>query len=450
FRVFQIYFVGVKPASKGGNTYNIYGNCSTSGEAPASSCTPPPPVTCEKTCEFVICESIPAGLVFNSSYPIYNSTTSCWMRLMIDDILIGSYYWSLLVQDTGGNYTVDTTGTSTDGELIYNTILKTAQRGVKVRIAQTYQDGGYPETTNLAANSNGNLEVRSLDFKQWYPGGILHTKSWAVDGKHFYVGSANFDWRALTQVKELGMAVFNCPCLAQDFTKLLDIYWDMGAPGAKIPQSWPDYYATSSYHERPTSVPQPSGSQAVYFSAAPPGFQSCGRESDIDAMVKLIDEAQERLDMAVMDYVRFMHSRWSHTNARAYAYMHSLQDISSQLQCVYSGGKCVRRGSIEVRFIQVPEMQYGNIPYSRVYHNKYFVTEKAVYVGTSNWTPDYWKYTAGIGMVIRADDSSQKSVIVDQFAKIFERDWNSDYTIPLSYFDNNGKWTNGSSTSSPL
>ncbi|PIO55635.1 hypothetical protein TELCIR_22977, partial [Teladorsagia circumcincta] len=67
-------------------------------------------------------------------------------------------------------------------------------------------------------------------------------------------------------VKELGMAAFNCPCLAQDFTKLLDIYWDMGAPGAKIPQSWPDSYATPSYHERPTSVPQSNGGQAVYFS----------------------------------------------------------------------------------------------------------------------------------------------------------------------------------------
>lgn len=30
--------------------------------------------------------------------------------------------------------------------------------------------------------------------------GILHTKAWTVDGKHLYVGSANFDWRSLTQV----------------------------------------------------------------------------------------------------------------------------------------------------------------------------------------------------------------------------------------------------------
>ncbi|KAK6060796.1 hypothetical protein COOONC_01546 [Cooperia oncophora] len=82
-----VYFVGVKPASKGGDTYNIYGNCSSS-EKPSNGCAPPPPVTCEKTCEFIICESIPAGLAFNSSYPIYNSTTNCWMRLMIEFIIL--------------------------------------------------------------------------------------------------------------------------------------------------------------------------------------------------------------------------------------------------------------------------------------------------------------------------------------------------------------------------
>ena len=30
--------------------------------------------------------------------------------------------------------------------------------------------------------------------------GILHTKAWTVDGQHLYVGSANLDWRSLTQV----------------------------------------------------------------------------------------------------------------------------------------------------------------------------------------------------------------------------------------------------------
>ena len=42
--------------------------------------------------------------------------------------------------------------------------------------------------------------MRSLDFPRWFGNGVLHTKMLLVDGKHFYVGSANFDWRALTQV----------------------------------------------------------------------------------------------------------------------------------------------------------------------------------------------------------------------------------------------------------
>lgn len=30
--------------------------------------------------------------------------------------------------------------------------------------------------------------------------GVLHTKFWIVDKKHIYIGSANMDWRSLTQV----------------------------------------------------------------------------------------------------------------------------------------------------------------------------------------------------------------------------------------------------------
>lgn len=41
--------------------------------------------------------------------------------------------------------------------------------------------------------------VRAVDMPQ-LTGGVLHTKFWLVDGTHLYVGSANMDWRSLTQV----------------------------------------------------------------------------------------------------------------------------------------------------------------------------------------------------------------------------------------------------------
>ena len=46
----------------------------------------------------------------------------------------------------------------------------------------------------------GLAEVRSLDLDRLIGDGILHSKMWLVDNIHVYLGSANMDWRSLTQV----------------------------------------------------------------------------------------------------------------------------------------------------------------------------------------------------------------------------------------------------------
>lgn len=43
------------------------------------------------------------------------------------------------------------------------------------------------------------VNVRRVNFGR-LTGGILHSKFWIVDRKHVFLGSANLDWRALTQV----------------------------------------------------------------------------------------------------------------------------------------------------------------------------------------------------------------------------------------------------------
>lgn len=44
-------------------------------------------------------------------------------------------------------------------------------------------------------------DVKYVDLER-LTGGIVHTKFWVVDGKHVYIGSANMDWRSLTQVPQ--------------------------------------------------------------------------------------------------------------------------------------------------------------------------------------------------------------------------------------------------------
>ena len=62
-----------------------------------------------------------------------------------------------------------------------------------------------PDVDTRMLQQLGAAEVRNLDFKKLVGAGILHTKLIVVDQRHFFVGSANMDWRALTQVKLLSL-----------------------------------------------------------------------------------------------------------------------------------------------------------------------------------------------------------------------------------------------------
>ena len=52
-------------------------------------------------------------------------------------------------------------------------------------------------------------EVRSIDFTELLKSGVLHTKLWIVDGVHAYVGSANMDYRSLTQATTMCLLTYS-------------------------------------------------------------------------------------------------------------------------------------------------------------------------------------------------------------------------------------------------
>lgn len=69
-------------------------------------------------------------------------------------------------------------------------------------------------------------------------------------------------------MKELGVAIFNCPCLASDMNKMMEIYWLMGAPKAKLPSRWPISLSTAYNKNSPLSVRLNNHQSAVYFSVS--------------------------------------------------------------------------------------------------------------------------------------------------------------------------------------
>lgn len=88
------------------------------------------------------------------------------------------------------------------GEEVFQAILKAGLSGkILVKITQNAPTHSQPNYDTDYLIKRKAAEVRSLNFAQLLGSGVLHTKVWIVDRKHFYVGSANMDWRSLSEVR---------------------------------------------------------------------------------------------------------------------------------------------------------------------------------------------------------------------------------------------------------
>ena len=88
----------------------------------------------------------------------------------------------------------------TQGQDIYNEIYNAHSRGIRIRVVQSTPTSVYKDIDSDILHKEGVIELRNLSMASFFNGGIVHTKLWIVDNKHFYIGSANMDFRSLTQV----------------------------------------------------------------------------------------------------------------------------------------------------------------------------------------------------------------------------------------------------------
>jgi len=406
-------------------------------------------------CGVTLVESIPEGIYTNGTGTM--RTFDAFQDLIINakhKIQIASSYWSLRASDTN---TDPTTEPSTrEGEFIYQLLLRRARDdGIKIQIAQNQNDSYMPDldTTELAALDN--VEVKSLNFTRLVGAGILHTKMMLVDGEHFYVGSNNFDWRSLTQVKEMGVLTANCPKLGADMEKLFSIYWMVGGDEAFIPDSWPAELDTNITRKSPLELT--SMDMSVYLSSSPRRLCTENRDTDFDSILKAINNAEKFVYVAVMDYfpvtiyqkdigyfpwidmalrdaaverkvdVRLLLSNWTSTRPEMLNYLESLTVISQPKKHI----------AIRGRYFKVPVSEsQAKIPFARVNHNKYIITDKEAIIMTSNWSADYFLYTGGIGFGFtpkvdtatnKTDPGAEGTRLHNQLRDVFVRDWTSPY-----------------------
>ncbi|KAJ4958261.1 hypothetical protein NE237_025372 [Protea cynaroides] len=132
-------------------------------------------------------------------------------------------YWQLIAQpenSQSGDYGYSEADMerfgANEGFQVYKSVENAADRNVHVRIVQ--HTGVYPDYTSESSNlalGRSNVENITLLFDDWWGSGIVHTKVWISDSKDVYIGSANNDWKSLTQVKEAGVYLVGCPKIAE-------------------------------------------------------------------------------------------------------------------------------------------------------------------------------------------------------------------------------------------
>ncbi|XP_068633790.1 5'-3' exonuclease PLD3-like isoform X2 [Battus philenor] len=421
--------------------------------AHVTSPTTPVTVQCTDECRLSLVESIPEGHMYPPNMT-HTPTKNVWLDLIDEaqtSIEIASFYWSLRFNEF---YPYNS---SIEGEQVFQALYAAgSKRKINLKIAQNWPSKSYPNIDTEYLVKKKAAQVRSLNFSKLLGNGVLHTKFWIVDRQHFYIGSANMDWRSLTQVKELGIVAYNCSCMATDLGKIFDVYWQLGETDAVVPDSWPESLATDINIQHPVNISDGQRSYGAYISSSPPQFSPAGRSNDDDVIVSIIESAERFIYISVMDYapaliythklkfwpkiddairaaalenkvqVRMLISWWKHSRPDEDYFLRSLAALSHSYPGV----------DIQVKRFVVPSTpDQDKIPFARVNHNKYMVTDQSALIGTSNWSGDYFTSTAGVSFVFQNyEDGPLHNVTQDirrELQDVFERDWSSPYAVPL-------------------
>ncbi|XP_010736554.2 phospholipase D4 [Larimichthys crocea] len=402
-------------------------------------------------CSMVLVESIPLHMKYKENVTIGIPLEKIWKDLIsmaTDQVDVVSFYWTLTGEDINVNSSSDIPGRD-----ILTGLGELPSRNVSVRVV-TSVPSVPTNSTDLKVLKQKGVHVRKVNFGRLMKG-VLHSKFWIVDRKHVFIGSANMDWRALTQVKELGVVIYNCSSLAKDLQKVFKSYWVMGQTNSSLPQPWPAEYNTAINKYHPLLVKTDNVSSSLYLTSSPPSFCPPSRTQDLEAILSAISEAQHYVNIAVMEYfptTRFEKPQryWSFIDdaIRTAAFEKKVkirmliscgQDSDPAmlpfLQSLASLDSPQKDINIQIKLYIVPVANQSDIPYSRVNHNKYMVTDKVAYIGTSNWSGDYFLTTAGVGLVISQHAPHpvwETEALQSQLKAVFDRDWHSKFAVHLA------------------
>lgn len=300
---------------------------------------------------------------------------------------------------------------------------RAAARGVHVRfLADAKFQSTYPETLARLDAWEG-MEVRTLDLSTT-TGGVLHAKFMLLDARYTCLGSANFDWRALEHIQELGVEL-DSAAVARAFTVVFDADWaraggePVAAEGVRA-----DVF--------PVELSVGDGALArVTPVFSPERLLPTGATWDLPRLVAAIDGARERVCLQLLSYQttdregRYfaeLESALRRAAARGCDVRLMLADWSKRKWTIEGLQSLQALPRVTVKLVTIPQAKEGFIPFARVAHAKYLVCDgKESWIGTSNWSREYFHESRNVGVMIESE------AVGKQLEAFFASGWESEY-----------------------
>lgn len=308
-------------------------------------------------------------------------------------------------------------------ERVIEALAAACARGVQVRflVADTFRDT-YPHVPARLAALEG-VTLRWIDFGD----GVMHAKYMVVDGREAFLGSPNFDFRAMTHIQELGVHVKS----AKVARATLDVFERDWHTAGGEPAPWPR--APQGMFPVTLELDESQGGGATRVT---PLFSPRGRLPDaglwdLPRLVAAIDGATRTVRAQVLTYDTIGYDRGYFPDLETALRSAAARGVRVQL-LVADWGK--RKGVVEdlqslaclenvdVRFAVIPEAARGHVPFARVVHPKLLVVDEALaWVGSSNWERTYFTTSRNAGLLLEG------AAVGARLAAWFDRTWGSEY-----------------------
>lgn len=277
-------------------------------------------------------------------------------------------------------------------------LVRAARRGVAVRfiIDATFLKRA-PKSIDRLRDLG--IPVKAFDTSSSL-GGVHHAKYLVVDEEDVYVGSANFDWRSLEHIHELGLRVRSKP-IAKTLLLAFDSDW---AAASNEASPLREGHALAGSERIADASVQPLMSPRAHL--------PLGAKWDLDRIVSALDAARSEVRVQLLSYetrdrdgatFETLDTALRRAASRGVKVRLLLSNWQKSPHKVDAAKRLASVAGVDVRFVNVPEASTGFIPFARVIHAKYLVVDEAsVWLGTSNWSGDYFLHGRNVGLFVES------------------------------------------------